>query len=414
MSFKENFRTAITSLLANKLRSLLTMLGIIIGIGAVIAIVTVGDAMSKSIREEMSAWGGDNIIVGVQAKKEKDGTQESTEEDYILQQMIDAYESKFSDVLEGVSLSENGGSDTLIQGGRKVKIELYGANKGYFTLEKLDLIPGRLFRTSDLENKRKVVVVSDEFADSYLKGTESLEKIIGEKIDVTVDGNPIELYVIGVFKQANSDEYSYDKGGSTIVIPITLLKETASRGLSYQSFAVKAKADADAEAFTKNTARYFQSYYKRNKNFTVRVESNDKYIKSTMEEMTKIKLAIGAIAGISLIVGGIGVMNIMMVSVTERTREIGVRMALGAKQREILKQFLTEAMVICLIGGVIGVLIGVVTGLFAVKAMGYSFSLSILAIIVAVSFSMVIGVFFGYYPAKKAANQDVIDALRYE
>lgn len=107
-------------------------------------------------------------------------------------------------------------------------------------------------------------------------------------------------------------------------------------------------------------------------------------------------------------------MNIMMVSVTERTREIGVRMALGAKQREILKQFLTEAMVICLIGGVIGVLIGVVTGLFAVKAMGYSFSLSILAIIVAVSFSMVIGVFFGYYPAKKAANQDVIDALRYE
>lgn len=182
----------------------------------------------------------------------------------------------------------------------------------------------------------------------------------------------------------------------------------------YSSFQVITNVGVDSEEFSSKLESFFKPYYRNNKNYEIQAITLSSMVSMLSEMLSTITLAIAVIAGIALIVGGIGVMNIMLVSITERTREIGTRKALGAKNSSIRVQFIVEAVIICLIGGIIGVILGIAGGIFLADFMGYPAKPSISSIIISLGFSMTIGIFFGYYPAGKAAKMNPIDALRYE
>lgn len=228
------------------------------------------------------------------------------------------------------------------------------------------------------------------------------------------------FYIVGVYKYTE-DSYasmfgsaSDDDIQTTIYIPIRTAKAIAGAAEGWQSLTAVAAADADVSSFVNTVGNYFASYYTYNDSWTVSASSLSSLLDSMTEMLASVSLGISAIAAISLLVGGIGVMNIMMVSVTERTREIGTRKALGAPGSAIRMQFITESVILCLIGGAIGILLGIAAGLGLSAAMQVSGKPSLASILVAFGFSMAIGVFFGYYPANKAARLDPIEALRYE
>lgn len=228
------------------------------------------------------------------------------------------------------------------------------------------------------------------------------------------------FYIVGVYKYTE-DSYasmfgsaSDDDIQTTIYIPIQTAKAIAGAAEGWQSLTAVAAADADVSSFVNTVGDYFASYYTYNDSWTVSASSLSSLLDSMTEMLASVSLGISAIAAISLLVGGIGVMNIMMVSVTERTREIGTRKALGAPGSAIRMQFITESVILCLIGGAIGILLGIAAGLGLSAAMQVSGKSSLASILVAFGFSMAIGVFFGYYPANKAARLDPIEALRYE
>ena len=431
MDMLENIRLAINSVLANKLRALLTMLGIIIGIGSVIAIVTVGDSMAGSMNEELSGFGGRNVTVGVQQKQtavlpDESGIESAQDyyyqepaapngDDFIMPAMVADYQRVFSAELEAVSLSENLGTATLTRGRAKADVEIYGVNPGYFKVEKLELKAGRFLTEKDSADARYLAMVSDKFVAKYWGSSLSEQEAVGQSLLVETGGRVVRLYISGVYHAPENSAYSF--GGETttkLLMPITLAKRISAKNAGYNSIVLVPKAEVKSDEFLKQTNTFFASYYTRNKTMTAVASSNESFLKSMNDMMNKLKLGIGAIAAISLLVGGIGVMNIMMVSVTERTREIGIRMALGAKGRVILFQFIVEAMLICLLGGIIGVALGVSLGSLGASIMQYPARPSMVAILVAVGFSLAIGLFFGYYPAKRAARLDPIEALGYE
>ena len=199
-----------------------------------------------------------------------------------------------------------------------------------------------------------------------------------------------------------------------IYIPLKSASNFIHSEIRYPYIQIITKVESNSDEFVSKVKSFFEPYYKNNRDYEIKVFTMGSMISMLTEMLSTITLAISIVAGIALVVGGIGVMNIMLVSVTERTREIGTRKALGAKNSSIRAQFIVEAMIICLIGGVLGVILGISGGMFASKLLGYPAKPSVVGIIVSLIFSMSIGVFFGYYPANKAAKMNPIDALRYE
>ncbi len=408
---------ALNSLKSSKMRAFLTMLGIIIGIGSVIAIVTVGNSLTGSISDSMSSFGVNTITVSLTQKSSENSSGNTRmffgsspdESDLMSVEMIEEYKEAFGPYISTLSLTESLGSTTMNYNGSSSNVSISGVNEDVKTSSNLIITTGRFVKESDKE--RAVCVIADQMAEELFGYSDP----IGKTLSATFDGKVIDFYVVGIYEYSEDGTVSFD--GSTtysVYVPLQTAKKINQSSTGFQSFSVSASTDVSTTEFMSVTESFFQSFYARNDAYTVKVSSMESMVETMTEMLSTVSLAIAAIAAISLLVGGIGVMNIMLVSITERTREIGTRIALGATRNMIRLQFIVESMVICLIGGCIGVVTGIGLSAIACKIMGYVVNPSLDVILIAVLFSMTIGLFFGCYPANKAAKMNPIDALRYE
>lgn len=428
MLIYENILLALAGLRANKLRSFLTMLGIVIGIASVIAIMTVGDATSKSVMSSMSDMGANNINVYLMAKgTDADGTMSDgsntravKSKDYFTESMFDDLGAAFPQEIEGVSLSKNIGEAKAEEKTNYANVNVSGVNELNLKGRNLKLLAGRLLAPEDYAGVRKVALVSDKFVNNMFHGDAA--SAVGSPMEIKKGNKYYSYTIVGVYEYvASSEQFAGGSMGAEkdlrtdCYIPLETVLTQEKQEMRFDNFEVVAKTGADPAGIADSIANYLnERYYKDNDTYEAFAYSMKAMLGELEGMLNTQKLAFAAIGAISLLVGGIGVMNIMIVSITERTREIGTRKALGATNGSIRLQFIMEAIVICLIGGIIGVVLGLILGLFASKMMNYPGTPSVSGIIFCVLFSIAFGVFFGYYPANKAAKLNPIEALRYE
>ena len=402
MNFMESFKSAIYSVKANKMRSFLTMLGIIIGISSVITIVSIGEGGKKAITGQFEKIGMDVINIKARAK---DDNLESR--DYLTLKDKEILEQKIPEVTSVTVGIEGFGYFKT----EKIKKEagIGAVDENYMKLANLDMLKGRFINKRDVETYRNAIVIDNLTA---MKMFGRLD-VLGEKLRITSMDKDINPVIIGVCKNPAGNLASMfgDNYPGIGYIPITIADKIFPNTDISMMTAMVTDMSKSAEISSK-IIRLLEQVH-RNKDKYI-AEEGFKQLDMVNNVMNIFTAVIGAIAGISLLVGGIGVMNIMLVSVTERTREIGIRKALGAKNKDIMLQFLTESLILCLIGGTIGMSLGIGAGYVAGKFINISAGVSPVVILAAFGFSSAVGIFFGIYPAKKAAKLDPIEALRYE
>lgn len=402
--YKESFLMAWASLVANKMRSILTMLGIIIGVAAVIALVSIGNGVKQDIQNSISSLGS-NLLMVMPGAPRTPGVRPTAGSMKSLK--VADYEAIAKlDGVKAVSPMTNG-TYVVIYQNKNWTTSVSGVNANYLDVNNWTMKSGRFLSNKNIQNRERVAVVGKTVAKNLFGD----EDPVGAEIRV----KNIPFRVIGVLNSKGSGAMGNDQD-DMVIIPYTTAMERVD-GIDYLRMIYVVAKDENGidrlQSDIENLLRVRHGIKDTNlDDFNIQ---NMNSIMETMEETTgTLTLFLGAVAAISLVVGGIGIMNIMLVSVTERTREIGIRKALGATYFVIVTQFLIEAVVISLMGGLIGIALGIGASKLISLASGMSTVISVPTIVLSFAFSMAIGLVFGIYPARKAAKLNPIDALHYE
>lgn len=406
MNFTESMWTALDALNANKLRSILTMLGVIIGVAAVIALLGLGNGFRESIESDITDIGSNLLFVLTDFDNSDYPTM--TMQDY--EDLRD--QSRAPDLLD-VSASVSVGSE-VIGNGRDYNSTITGVTANYFTINNLidDLDGGAFFNEFDVDSRSRVAVIGYDVGEELFDG----EYAVGQTIKI--NGGSYE--VIGAMKEVDSDVGSNPNGD--IFVPIsTAQSRLRSQRTRTGELAVDVvigqavsadRAEAAIDQITEIVRENHGVAYADEDDFTI-ISQGD-FLETVGNILGTVTLFLGAVAGISLLVGGIGIMNIMLVSVTERTREIGIRQSVGATPNDIRLQFLTEALILSLVGGLIGIVVGIGGAYLFGQTSDMRTLISPESIVLAFCSAAAVGVFFGFFPANQAAQLDPIDALRHE
>ncbi|PEO56537.1 macrolide ABC transporter permease [Bacillus toyonensis] len=399
MSLLDSIKIALSSILAHKLRSGLTMLGIIIGVGSIITVVAIGQGGEASLKSQFVGTGSNMISVNYSPDINDSFDIKSEEKPKLTEE--DVFElRKIPEILHVIKM--NSSIETLDRNDKKDLVNVKGLEGEYFVANKVKLVKGRSLNDVDIEQGNNVIMISSGVEKKIFESENPIGKIIELK------GQPMQI--IGVYK---AEEGFMEMGDSEVLVPLSLWP-TLYGTEEIKNISVQAKNVDSLDDAGKKAANVLNN--RKPVEFTGKYEvMNLKEIQESISQMTNIMtMIIGGIAGISLVVGGIGVMNIMLVSVTERTREIGIRKALGATRGKILLQFLIEAVMLTLLGGLVGIGLGY-SGAYVVSLIAkWPPLVSVNVVIGGVLFSMVLGIIFGLIPANKAAKLDPIEALRYE
>ena len=402
MSWLDTFLMAFQAIVRNKLRSLLTALGIIIGVGSVVVMVHLGQSATRSVTDEIASIGSNLLFVMPGTAQRGLGGVRSIARPFELED-VQAIEREVPGILVAPALTTNA---TVVFGNANETIPVVGTNNNYFVVRNHGVAYGREFEDSELSAGAAACIIGTALVDEMYLGQEPLGS--------TLRVGRTACRVIGVLEEkGQSMGQDRDK---TILMPIKAVQRRLVGKLDVQTIYVSALIDGS----TRTVQKDIESLLRQRRSIASRAD-DDFYVRDTQDiaealasTTNTLTVLLGAIAAVSLLVGGIGIMNIMLVSVTERIREIGIRLAIGARTRDVLLQFLVESITLSTLGGIIGLILGVVGTWLVTTRMKMPFMLSPAVLLMGFFFAVAIGVIFGFFPARKAAHLNPVDALRHE
>lgn len=406
MNIANLFKIAIKALSNNKMRGFLTMLGIIIGVGSVITMLAIGQGSKESIKANIAEMGS-NMIMIMPGTETRGGVRQSSDD---MQTLKPADYKSLQEGLAHVSgiSPEVSSQGQFINGNNNYPSKVSGVAPDYLDIRKLTVEDGSMFTERDLQSAAKVCIIGKTVADELFPNGES-------PVGKVIRFNKIPFTVIGLLKSKGYNSMGQDQDDIVLAPYTTIMKRVLAIDYIQMLFASATTEETTDKAIDEITEVLRKNHKLKDSDdddFTIRSQQElSKMMSSTSDMMT---LLLACVAGISLLVGGIGIMNIMYVSVTERTREIGLRMSIGARGRDILTQFLIESIIISVTGGLIGVILGCGAAFIVNFVFHWPVQIQIYSVILSFVVCTVTGVFFGWYPAKKASNLDPIEALRYE
>ncbi|NLO10947.1 MAG: FtsX-like permease family protein [Candidatus Cloacimonetes bacterium] len=405
MSLLGIIKIALKSLTRNKTRTFLTMLGIIIGVAAVIAMLAIGQGAKKIVEDQVNSMGTNVIMVSSNFMSQQSNVRQAQGGGNLINiDDVNAVNSEIDGVLYTSPVYNSWGQ--LKYENKNWRSGITGVGVDYFLIRGITAVEGDLFYNSDVENGTKVCVIGKTVADNLFGDIDPVDKIIRIR--------NIPFTVKGVMNSKGENVMGMDQDDIVLAPYSTVETRLLGGRWRFMTMMVSAESKDRIQVVQQDILNLLQSRHRgtTSEEFMVRTQTDVAETASSVSDTMTVLLA--SIAGISLLVGGIGIMNIMLVSVTERIKEIGIRMAVGAHKRDVLMQFIIEAVTISILGGILGILLGLGATSLVGKYMQWSVTVTSFSIFLSVGFSCAIGIFFGWYPARKAANLDLIDALRYE